>query len=102
MIEIGFKRKPDGGLASPVDFAVLNRRVETEEQAFALARLFSVADEAIECLRHAEAQARVDASTAQSAAQVENREANLGLARERQRWADIFHEVIRRATGRES
>ena len=43
IMEIGFKRKPSGELASFVDFSILNHRVENTEQAFALARLFQAA-----------------------------------------------------------
>ena len=42
-MEIGFKRKPNGDLASFVEFSILNQRVENAEEAFKWARLFQMA-----------------------------------------------------------
>ena len=99
-IEIGFKRKPDGSLASFTDFSILNRRVETAEEAFTLARLFGTADELLECVRHAEAQARIQAATLRSEAEVRDSAANLAHAAEKERWADVFRAVIIKAGGK--
>lgn len=66
-IEIGLTRKPDGALKSFVDFSVLNRRVENEEQAFALARLLGQSANLLDALKSAEASLSLYAATLRAA-----------------------------------
>lgn len=99
-MEIGFKRKPNGDLASFVEFSILNQRVENAEEAFKWARLFQMAPALLECVQHAEAQMRVQIATLRAEAKVRHETANLAHAKEIERWANAFAEIITKAEGK--